>query len=195
MIGNNRKKLKQRKADDINQVTFFIKHLMATNRLERIDVFQLCYLLQKNGFMIEVNIEPELPFNVSSLWFEQQGQYIILYRGSPLSLNTQLHILHELSHILLGHSPFTLEDITSGRSIYTHSEEMEAEMAAFKIFSLLNPIKYDHLTEKRQSPSAIINRHPNHNGHLFREAMDIKPSVMTEEEIKISQQMSEFFAL
>jgi hypothetical protein len=96
---------------------------------------------------------------------------------------------------LLGHSPFTLEDITSGRSLYTHSEEMEAELLACQIFSLLNPIKYHHLTEKRQSPSAIINHYPNHKGHLFREAMDIKTSVMTEEEIKISQQMSEFFAL
>ena len=194
MIGKLRKKQKQKKAEDnINQVILYIKHLIAKNRLKKIDVFQLCYLLQENGLMLKVSMEPELPFNVPSLWFEYQGQYVILYRGGPFSVFTQLHILHELSHLLLGHSPFTKEDIISGRSIYTHSEEMEAELVACLIFSLLHPIKYDNDVLCRKYPSTVVN--PHKNEHLFREVMDINPSVMTEEEINISQLMSEFFAL
>ncbi len=157
------------------------------------DVFQLCSKLRESDFTISVSMEPSLPFNVPSLWFELKGQYVILYRGAPSSVFTQLHILHELSHIFLGHPPFTLEDITSGRSIYTHSEEMEAELVASKIFSLLNPIEYDSDVLCQKYPSAIVNSH--HNGHIFREVMDIKPSLMTTEEKKISQQMSEFFSL
>ena len=191
MIGNNRKK---KKADDnINQVILFIKHLIVKNRVKKIDVFQLCSKLREIGLTISVSMAPSLPLNVSSLWLELKGQYAILYRGAPSSVFTQLHILHELSHILLGHSPFTLEDITSGRSIYTHSEEMEAELLGSKIFCLLNPIEYDNDVLCRKYPSAIVNSH--HNGHIFREVMDIKPSLMTEEEKKISQEMSEFFAL
>jgi len=191
MIGNNRKK---KKADDnINQVILFIKHLIVKNRVKKIDVFQLCSKFREIGLTISVSMAPSLPLNVSSLWLELKGQYAILYRGAKSSVFTQLHILHELSHILLGHSPFTLEDITSGRSIYTHSEEMEAELVASKIFCLLNPIEYDNDVLCRKYPSAIVNSH--HNGHIFREVMDIKPSLMTEEEKKISQEMSEFFAL
>jgi hypothetical protein len=166
MIGNNRKTQKQKKDDDnINQVILFIEDLIAKNKLKKINVLKLCYLLKENGFMIEAKMEPELPFDAPSLWFELKGQYVILYRGAKSSVFTQLHILHELSHILLGHSPFTKEDFLRGRSIYTDREEMEAELAACQIFFLLNPIKYDHLLN-RKYPSAIINRHPNHNGHL-----------------------------
>ena len=194
MIWKKKNKQKQKKTlDNINQVIRFIKHLIVKNRLKKMDVFQLCSKLRESGFTISVSMEPSLPFNVPSLWFELKGQYVILYRGAPSSVFTQLHILHELSHILLGHSPFTLEDITSGRSIYTHSEEMEAELLGSKIFCLLNPIEYDNDVLCRKYPSAIVNSH--HNGHIFREVMDIKPSLMTEEEKKISQEMSEFFAL
>jgi hypothetical protein len=69
---------------------------------------------------------------------------------------------------------------------------MEAELLACKIFSLLNPIKYDNYVLFRKEPSAII---PHHSEHIFREVMDIKPSLITEDEVKISQRMSEFFAL
>jgi hypothetical protein len=191
MIGNNRKK--QKKVDDnINQVILFIKHLIAKNRVKKIDVFQLCSKLREIGLTISVSMAPSLPLNVSSLWFELKGQYAILYRGASSSVFTQLHILHELSHILLGHSPFTLDDLASGRSIYTHSEEMEAELVASKIFLLLNPIEYDSGVLGQKYPSAIVKQN---NEHLFREVMDVKPSVMTTKEKKISQQMSEFFSL
>ena len=194
MIVKLLKKQKRSRTDDnINQVILFIKHLIAKNSPKSMDVFQLCNELKEYGWFIDVSIEQKLPPTVPSLWLEHQGQYVILYRDFPFPLLTQLRILHELSHILLGHSPFTEEDIIYGRSIYTHSEEMEAELIACQVLSLLSRIEYDNYVLRKKYPSAIVK--PHHNEHIFREVMDIPPSTMTEEDKKISQRMSEFFAL
>lgn len=191
MIGKLRREQKQE--DNVEQVIRSIRHLMVESRHYNMDVFQLSDLLKKNGFSLSVKREPELPLGVPSLWFNQQGHFVILYRGFPDSLNVQLNILHELSHVLLGHPSFTKEDILRGKNIYTDSEEMEAELTGCQIFLLLNSIEYDNYVFYRRYPSTIINR--NQKGHIFREVMDVEPPVMTEEEKKVARRMSEFFSL
>jgi hypothetical protein len=101
------RKKRDKALDNINQVILFIKHLMAKSGHKSMDVFQLCSQLRQNGLLVSVAREPKLPVSVPSLWFKQQEQYVILYRAFPRFVFTQLHILHELSHILLRHSPFT----------------------------------------------------------------------------------------
>ncbi len=105
--------------------------------------FDLCEkadsIFQKPIQIVAYN--PFRPHVQGSVW-DVGSYFLILLKPTLTPLSIQLVLLHELSHICLGHldKPVTISELLlrlSSRTDLTHSQEQAAQKLACKLFSVL----------------------------------------------------------
>lgn len=104
--------------------------------------FDLCE--KANGILnkpIRILAHPRFPDDVKGSVFELKPFYLIFLKPTLTPLSIQLTVLHELSHIFLGHLlPATIDELFSTlslRTYFTDSQEKAAQKFACKLLSVL----------------------------------------------------------
>ena len=86
---------------------------------------------------------PSLPPTVSALSLQYKNQYVILYKLA-LPLSVERSILHELSHICLGHVDGVKIDlwaVIAGKTIFTDQQERDAEKLANQLLAAITDVR------------------------------------------------------
>lgn len=104
--------------------------------------FDLCE--KANGILnkpIRILAHPRFPDYVKGSVFELKPFYLIFLKPTLTPLSIQLTVLHELSHIFLGHLlPATIDELFSTLSLRTYfndSQEKAAQKFACKLLNVL----------------------------------------------------------
>jgi hypothetical protein len=102
---------------------------------------ELCAMAASRMLSQSIPIIPlsELPKDVPGVTIKLSGQFFILYKPTYYR-EIQLSILHELSHICLGHLDgidVDLSAVLEGKTIFTDEQEQEAELLAHQLMGVI----------------------------------------------------------
>ena len=111
---------------------------LASQKPPPLDAFSLCELA---GEVLNIEIhrtpEPGLPVKLPALVHRlDDGWFEILYRPKGRALSIQIFLLHELSHLLLGHCQRKSVEWFLP-TVYTDAEERRAERLAYQMMDFI----------------------------------------------------------
>jgi hypothetical protein len=148
-----------------------------------VDAFEFCRIAAElMNTEIEVTASRQIPFRLPAFILRLEGKgFCILYRPSDCFISVQKSILHELAHALLGHRRLKPTDLISGYSLYTDSEQREAEMFAkwMVMFIVQKPMnesariaaRFEQPMSKKQTPGAASEANESQVSQRFRALM------------------------